>query len=201
MDSVGLPLNISRGSLRQDKVLHVINQNLVMKCLDILRKSPREVMAARSTTNSFAGARRFGFIVDLTNHTENAKVLMFNASECGLGMKAGPNDIYYFNGERIVVLSFSPFEENVRKNILEVLSMVDPWMNMPCNRSKNDEVLAQQVASIGKSVHELEKEKPVVLGWPSVNLNAHARASPVPLAQRSLPMPSVSKLSRARGSR
>ena len=39
----------------------------------------------------------------------------------------------------------------------------------------NDEDLAQQVASIGKSVHELEKEKPVVLDWPSVNFNSHAR--------------------------
>ena len=145
MDSVGLPLNISRGSLRQDKVLHVIKQSLVMKCLDILQESPREVMAAKSTTNSFAGARRFGPIVDLINHTENAKVLTFNASECRdeqfslkdhRGMKAGPNDVYYFNGESIAVLSFSPFEENVRKNILEVPSMVDPWMNMPCNRSR-----------------------------------------------------------------
>ena len=41
-------------------------------------------------------------------------------------MKEGQNDIYYITGESIVAVSSSPFLENVRKEGLQVLYMVDP---------------------------------------------------------------------------
>ena len=56
VNSKDLPLNISRDTLQQNKVLRVIKKNLVKKCLDMFAEMSRRTMTTRSSTNSLASA-------------------------------------------------------------------------------------------------------------------------------------------------
>merc|ERR1711991_906916 len=135
VDSEDLPLNISRETLQQNKILRVIKKNLVKKCL------------------------KLGIHEDSTNRTKIAELLRFSTSKSGDEqislkeyvdrMKEGQNDIYYITGESIAVVSSSPFLENLRKKGLEVLYMVDPV----------DEYAVQQLKEFdGKKLKSTTKE-------------------------------------------
>merc|ERR1712115_430849 len=104
VDSEDLPLNISRETLQQNKILRVIKKNLVKKCLEMFAK-----------------------VADLMRyHTSKSGDEQISLKEYVDRMKEGQNDIYYITGESIAAVSSSPFLETLRKKGLEVLYMVDP---------------------------------------------------------------------------
>merc|ERR1712127_643120 len=101
VDSEDLPLNISRETLQQNKILRVIKKNLVKKCLEMVAELLR-YQTSKSGDES----------ISLKEYCDR--------------MKEGQNDIYYITGESIAAVSSSPFLESLRKKGLEVLYMVDP---------------------------------------------------------------------------
>merc|ERR1711918_55968 len=104
VDSEDLPLNISRETLQQNKILRVIKKNLVKKCLEMFAKVA-ELMRYQSSKSGDE-------MISLKEYVDR--------------MKEGQNDIYYITGESIAQVSSSPFLETLRKKGLEVLYMVDP---------------------------------------------------------------------------
>merc|ERR1712224_1123938 len=136
VDSEDLPLNISRETLQQNKILRVIKKNLVKKCLEMFTEIGEKKDDYKKFYEQFSKNLKLGIHEDSTNRAKIAELMRFRTSKSGDEqislkeyvdrMKEGQNDIYYITGESIAQVSSSPFLESLRKKGLEVLYMVDP---------------------------------------------------------------------------
>merc|ERR1712029_1060985 len=159
VDSEDLPLNISRETLQQNKILRVIKKNLVKKCLEMFAEIAEKKDDYKKFYEQFGKCLKLGVHEDSTNRTKVAELLRYHTSKSGDEqisfkeyvdrMKEGQNDIYYITGESIAAVSSSPFLENLRKKGLEVIYMVDPV----------DEYAVQQLKEFdGKKLKSVSKE-------------------------------------------
>merc|ERR1711957_669782 len=159
VDSEDLPLNISRETLQQNKILRVIKKNLVKKCLEMFTEIPEKKDDYKKCYEQFGKCMKLGVQEDSTNRTKLAELLRYHTSKSGDEqislkeyvdrMKEGQNDICYITGESIAAVSSSPFLETLRKKGLEVLYMTDPI----------DEYTVQQLKEFdGKKLKSTTKE-------------------------------------------
>jgi len=136
VDSEDLPLNISRESLQQNKILKVIRKNLVKKCLEMFAEIAEKKDDYKKFYEQFGKNLKLGIHEDSTNRSKIADLLQFHTSKSGEDMvrlkeyvermKEGQKDIYYITGESRQSVAQSPFLEGLRKKQYEVLYMVDP---------------------------------------------------------------------------
>ncbi|GBM74432.1 Endoplasmin [Araneus ventricosus] len=133
VDSDDLPLNVSRETLQQHKLLKVIKKKLVRKTLDMIKKIPKEEY--EKFWKEYSTNIKLGVIEDPSNRTRLAKLVRFlsshdtknftSLSEYVERMKEKQEHIYYMAGASLEEVEKSPFVERLIKKGYEVLYLTE----------------------------------------------------------------------------
>jgi len=136
IDSDDLPLNISRETLQQNKILKAIKKSVTKKCMEMISQIAENEEDYKKFYEQFGKNLKLGIHEDTTNRAKLAELLRFHSSKSGddllslktyvSRMKEGQKFIYYITGESRQVVANSPFIEKLKNKGIEVLYMVDP---------------------------------------------------------------------------
>ncbi|XP_048356305.1 endoplasmin isoform X1 [Sphaerodactylus townsendi] len=169
VDSDDLPLNVSRETLQQHKLLKVIRKKLVRKTLDMIKKIAEEKYND-TFWKEFGTNIKLGVIEDHSNRTRLAKLLRFQSShdESKLTsldqyverMKEKQDKIYFMAGSSRKEAESSPFVERLLKKGYEVIYLTEP-VDEYCIQAlpEFDNKRFQNVAKEGVKFDESEKAK------------------------------------------
>ncbi len=138
VDSSDLPLNVSRETLQEERVIRVMSKNIIRKVIDTLSdmmENDREAYV--QFWNEFGRVIKEGVHSDLANREKLQDLLLFETTKTDPGtlvslkeyierMPENQKEIYYLSGPSRQALEKSPLLEAFAKRDVEVVFMTDP---------------------------------------------------------------------------
>jgi molecular chaperone HtpG len=171
VDSDDLPLNISRETLQQNKILKLIKKTLVKKCIELFFEIAENKEDFSKLYEQFGRNLKYGVHEDSSNREKLAELLRYHTTKTQgeemasfkdyvSRMKEGQDKIYYITGESRKALEESPFVEGLKKKGYEVIYMteaIDEYMMQQLKEFEGKKFTS--ITKAGLDLDNTEEEK------------------------------------------